>query len=209
MTGPLLRLLHHIPQGVLAGLFFIMGFQALEGNGITTKLLFLLRDGALTPAGHALRRREGIRRGAVWAFVLVELVGFAATFAITQTVAAVGFPVFIFLLIPLRAMVLPKWLSPEELAVLDEPTASPFTMESVGGSFGGPGEDGFLDSPGAESGDETDREEGRKKKEGMGVLDGGGRVGGDRRSEEELAELGEGGGVRRRRLSALHREGSA
>jgi hypothetical protein len=36
---------------------------------------------------------------------------------------------------------------------------------------------------------------------------GGGRVG-DRRSEEELAELGE-GGMRRRRLSALHREGSA
>lgn len=67
----------------------------------------------------------------------LELVGFGATFAITQTVAAVGFPVFILALIPARAVLLPRWLSAEELAVLDGPTASPFTMESVGGSYGG------------------------------------------------------------------------
>ena len=41
MTGPLLVVLHLIPQGVLAGLFFIMGVQALQGNGITQKLVFL------------------------------------------------------------------------------------------------------------------------------------------------------------------------
>lgn len=216
MTGPLLTVLHLIPQGVLAGLFFIMGFQALEANGITAKLLFLFRDQALTPAGHPLRtsRGDGARRRAVWLFVLVELVGFGATFAITQTVAAVGFPVFILLLIPIRAMLLPKFLSPEELAVLDEPTASPFTMESVGGTFGGAGGSGgrgvFLEAPEGESGEETDRS--RRKKEGAnggsegGVL--GGKVG--RRSEEELAELGESRlGVVRRRLSMLHREESA
>ena len=44
MTGPLLVVLHLIPQGVLAGLFFIMGIQALESNGITAKILFLARD---------------------------------------------------------------------------------------------------------------------------------------------------------------------
>ncbi|KAK4242288.1 HCO3 transporter family-domain-containing protein [Achaetomium macrosporum] len=193
MTGPLLHVLHLIPQGVLAGLFFIMGFQALEGNGITTKLLFLLRDEALTPRDHPLRARKGVvRRGAVWLFVLVELVGFGATFAITQTVAAVGFPVFILLLIPVRAMLLPKWLTPEELAVLDEPTASPFTMESVGGSFGGPGRSGdggdlFLDAPEGESGEETDRSRGKEKEtDRLGE-----RV--DGRSDVELAELGRAG----------------
>ena len=41
MSGPLLVVLHVIPQGVLAGLFFIMGVQALEANGITNKVLFL------------------------------------------------------------------------------------------------------------------------------------------------------------------------
>lgn len=227
MTGPLLTVLHLIPQGVLAGLFFIMGFQALEANGITAKLLFLFRDEALTPPNHPLRRgvSAGVRRGAVWVFVLVELVGFGATFAITQTVAAVGFPVFIFLLIPLRAMVLPKLLTKEELAVLDEPTASPFTMESVGGVYGGSGSGSgsmFLDADEEGGGRSASRsasvsgaeEEGRrerpkvgkdKEKEGVVVGRAGGATG---LSEEELAELGEGGlaGGVRRRLSTVNRE---
>ncbi|KAI2623424.1 HCO3 transporter family-domain-containing protein [Xylaria nigripes] len=133
-TGPLLIVLHLIPQAVLAGLFFIMGFQALQGNGITAKLLFLFRDKRLTPSNHPLYRVE--RRGAVWAFVIIELLGFAATFAITQTIAAVGFPVIIFALIPLRALVMPHFFTPQELGILDAPTASPFTMESVGGVYG-------------------------------------------------------------------------
>ena len=31
---------------------------------------------------------------------------------------------------------MPAWFKPEELSVLDSPTASAFTLESVGGSFG-------------------------------------------------------------------------
>jgi hypothetical protein len=41
--------------------------------------------------------------------------------------AAVGFPVIILMLIPLRALVVPRMtFSPEELGILDRPTASPF-----------------------------------------------------------------------------------
>ncbi|KAK4104720.1 hypothetical protein N658DRAFT_187044 [Parathielavia hyrcaniae] len=215
MTGPLLSVLHLIPQGVLAGLFFIMGFQALEANGITTKLLFLLRDEALTPPAHPLRAAGGVRRRAVWLFVAVELVGFAATFAITQTVAAVGFPVFILLLIPVRALLLPRWLSPAELAVLDEPTASPFTMEGIGGTFGGGGGGVYLDAPeGGQSGVELGESSRGKMEGGSGGGGGAGegvlgkRVEG--RSELELAELGESrSGSVRRRLSTVHREGSS
>lgn len=134
MTGPLLVVLHLIPQGVLAGLFFIMGVQALQGNGITQKLIFLARDHKFTPGSDPLKRLE--RRSAIWAFVILELVGFGATFAITQTIAAIGFPVIILLLIPVRSFLLPLWFRPEELATLDAPTASPFTMESVGGTYG-------------------------------------------------------------------------
>ncbi|SPO00728.1 related to chloride-bicarbonate anion exchanger AE2 [Cephalotrichum gorgonifer] len=134
MSGPLLVCLHLIPHGVLAGLFFVMGVQALAANGITAKLLFLARDRSLTPPGHPLL---GVRRrAAIWWFVAVELVGFGATFAITQTIAAVGFPVFIMALIPIRTLVLPRWFSREELDALDAPTASPFTMESCGGIHG-------------------------------------------------------------------------
>ncbi|KAF9881236.1 hypothetical protein CkaCkLH20_01386 [Colletotrichum karsti] len=172
MTGPLLVVLHLIPHGVLAGLFFVMGVQALEGNGITLKLLFLARDRNLTPPSHPLNQ---IRRRAVWGFVAIELVGFGATFAITQTVAAVGFPVFIMLLIPIRAWLLPRWFSGQELGVLDGPTASPFTMESVGGVYGGDAE---------EDSDETRFEDGPKSRQASGSE-------GVLRSAEEDVELGQ------------------
>ena len=135
MSGPLLIVLHLIPQGVLAGLFFVMGVQALEANGITAKLVFLGRDHGLTPREADLNAVR--RRPAIWLFVGIELVAFGATFAITQTVAAVGFPVFILALIPMRALLLPKLFRPEELDVLDAPTASDFTMEGIGGAWGG------------------------------------------------------------------------
>ncbi|KAK1142441.1 hypothetical protein N8T08_007803 [Aspergillus melleus] len=134
MSGPLLIVLHLIPQGVMAGLFFIMGVQALQGNGITQKLIFLAQDKDFTSGSNPLKRLE--RRTAIWAFVILELIGFGGTFAITQTIAAIGFPVIILLLIPVRAFLLPRWFTREELSTLDGPTASPFTMESVGGTHG-------------------------------------------------------------------------
>lgn len=134
MTGPLLIVLHLIPQGVLAGLFFVMGVQALQGNGITQKLIFLAQDKDFTPASNPLKRLK--RRSAIWVFVILQLIGFGATFAITQTIAAIGFPVIILLLIPVRSFLFPLWFTSEELGALDAPTASPFTMESVGGTYG-------------------------------------------------------------------------
>ena len=133
MTGPLLVVLHLIPQGVLAGLFFIMGVQALEGNGITLKILYLCRDRHLTSPSDPLSRIN--RKQAIYFFVAVELLGFGATFAITQTIAAIGFPIIILLLVPVRTFLLPRYFTQDELSILDAPTASPFTMESVGGNF--------------------------------------------------------------------------
>lgn len=134
MSAPILEVLHLIPQGVLAGLFFIMGVQALQANGITQKLIFLAQDKNLTPVSNPLKQLK--RRSAIWNFVILQITVFGATFAITQTLAAIGFPVFIILLIPIRSFLLPYWFTHEELAVLDSPTASPFTMESVGGTHG-------------------------------------------------------------------------
>ncbi|KAJ4340924.1 hypothetical protein N0V95_007378 [Ascochyta clinopodiicola] len=134
MSGPLLIVLHLIPQAVLAGLFFVMGIQALEANGITAKLIFLLTDHQLISPSEPLTQIS--RKWVVWAFVGLELIGFGATFAITQTIAAIGFPVFILLYIPMRTFLMPRFFSVAELSVLDAPTASPFTMESVSGNHG-------------------------------------------------------------------------
>lgn len=135
MTGPLLTVLNLIPHGVLAGLFFVMGIQALKSNGITNKIAFLVRDKTLTPSDEPLLRVK--RRSAVWKFVAIELISFGATLGITHTVAAVGFPVFIMALIPIRVLLMPHWFTNEELTILDEPTASPFTMAGIGGAWGG------------------------------------------------------------------------
>lgn len=134
MSGPLLIVLHLIPQAVLAGLFFVMGIQALEANGITAKIVFLLTDHSLISHSEPLNQIQ--RKWVVWAFVGLELLGFGATFAITQTIAAIGFPVFILLYIPMRMLLMPRFFSESELKILDAPTASPFTMESVGGNHG-------------------------------------------------------------------------
>ncbi|KAF7297733.1 Phosphoglycerate mutase-like protein [Mycena kentingensis (nom. inval.)] len=124
LTGPFLHVLSLIPRGVLAGLFWYMGVNALQGNGITLKLLYFLRDRKLTLPNDPLRK---VRRGHLLLFVAVQLVGFGATFAITQTTAAIGFPVVIMLLVPLRVWGVPRLgFTPEELAILDGPTASPF-----------------------------------------------------------------------------------
>ncbi|KAG8705487.1 hypothetical protein FRC09_002924 [Ceratobasidium sp. 395] len=133
MSGPFQHVLGLVPRGVLAGLFWFMGTDALRTSGVTEKLLYLIRDPALIPRREPLRR---VRRSRVALFVGIELVGFGATMAITQTIAAIGFPIVIFLLVPVRTLLIPLLpFTVEELGILDGPTASPFTMESVGGSI--------------------------------------------------------------------------
>ena len=192
MTGPLLIVLHLIPQAVLAGLFFIMGIQALQANGITLKLVFLAKDKALTARSDPLITIP--RRLSIWVFVALELIGFGATFAITQTIAAIGFPVFIFLYIPLRTLVMPLWFKREELLGLDQPTASPFTMESVGGNYGEEVED--VRVPGADEDSDAERGEAgsgweEKEERNVGVRSGRG----SRRGSADEIEV-EGGRTR-------------
>lgn len=134
MTGPFQTVLGQIPKGVLAGLFWYMGTDALWTSGVTAIFFFLIKDRHLTPADDPFHQ---VRKSRLWVWLLIELLGFAATFAITNTIAAIGFPVIITLLIPFRVLIIPKmsFFSPEELAILDGPVASPFTMASVGGSI--------------------------------------------------------------------------
>ena len=133
MTKPFEHVLGLIPKGVLAGLFWFMGSDALLSSGVTQKILFVIRDRRATSPDDPLL---DVRTSRIVLFTLIELLGFGATFAITQTIAAIGFPVIITLLVPLRVWVVPYLgFTKEELDILDGPVASPFTLESVGGSL--------------------------------------------------------------------------
>jgi hypothetical protein len=69
-----------------------MGADALQGNGITLKLLYLLRDESLTSADEPLRK---VRKSRLVLFVVIQLIGFGVTFAITQTIGTFwGHPAF-------------------------------------------------------------------------------------------------------------------
>jgi len=63
-----------------------------------------------------------------------QWLGIATTVAISQTIAAIGFPVLIIALIPLRWLFLPTRFTLEELHTLDAPTAdNDVVLASLGG----------------------------------------------------------------------------
>ncbi|SCV68754.1 BQ2448_875 [Microbotryum intermedium] len=131
MTGPLLVTLSLMSRAMFAGIFIVVGWGSVEGNGIVHKTLFLLRDHNLTPRDHALLK---VRPKKIWLFVAIQWVFFVAIVAISETIAGIGFPVIITLLIPVRYYWVPRWFSLQELSVLDAPTAnSAATLVSLGG----------------------------------------------------------------------------
>jgi hypothetical protein len=60
-----------------------MGTDALQDNGITIKLLYLIRDKTLTSPDDPLRK---VRISRLLMFVTIQLVAFGAMFVITQTI---------------------------------------------------------------------------------------------------------------------------
>lgn len=68
-------------------------------------------------------------------YIGLQALGVACTVAISQTIAAIGFPVLVTALIPLRTFLMPKWFSEHELATLDALTANnPAVLVSFGGT---------------------------------------------------------------------------
>lgn len=131
MTGPLLVVLHTIPRALFAGVFFIVGLGGILGSNILSSLVFLMSERRfLNPSDPRL----ALSRSRIVMFVGLQITAVAATVAISQTIGAIGFPVLITSLIPLRWVLMPKWFTTEELAVLDALTAdNPVVLASLGG----------------------------------------------------------------------------
>lgn len=135
MTGPLLTVLHTMPAAVFAGVFFVVGWGSIESNGIVAKALYLMSERRFiqpdNPLNQVSRRKIGL-------FIGIQILGVACTVAISQTIAAIGFPVLITALIPLRVFLMPRWFTKHELSVLDNLTAdNPTVLVSFGGTPAG------------------------------------------------------------------------
>jgi hypothetical protein len=75
---------HEVPQNLRYFFYsWYMGVDALHSNGITKKCLYLIKDKNITSIQDPLNK---VRNSRILLFVCVQLLGFGAAFAITQTV---------------------------------------------------------------------------------------------------------------------------
>lgn len=65
-----------------------MGLDALSSNGVTMKIVYLLRDRSLTSPKDPLHK---VRKSRIVLFTLIELLAFGATMAIVQTIGIFPF----------------------------------------------------------------------------------------------------------------------
>ncbi|KAK0129757.1 hypothetical protein ONS96_000312 [Cadophora gregata f. sp. sojae] len=131
MTGPLLIVLHTMPRAIFCGVFFVVGWGSIESNGITQKLLFLMTERRFVQQAEPLLK---VRRRKIWLYLMFQIVGVILPVAISQTIAAIGFPVLVCALIPFRWKTMPRWFTVKELEIMDDLTAN---NEVVLASFGG------------------------------------------------------------------------
>jgi hypothetical protein len=151
MTGPLLAVLSTMPAAVFAGVFFVVGVSegisslcmlelvlteqqwgSIESNGILAKFWYLNSEKRFIDPKNPLNT---VSRSKIWMYIGLQALGVACTVAISQTIAAIGFPVLIIALIPLRTLLMPKWFTLHDLAALDALTANnPAVLVSFGGT---------------------------------------------------------------------------
>lgn len=131
MTGPLLTVLHTMPRSIFAGVFFVVGWGSIESNGILQRLIWLIQEPRFIQPTDPLLT---VRRSKIGLYLVWQASGVLSSVAISQTIAAIGFPVLIISLIPLRWFLLPKMFSAKELMVLDALTAdNEVVLASLGG----------------------------------------------------------------------------
>ncbi|OZJ05700.1 hypothetical protein BZG36_01456 [Bifiguratus adelaidae] len=114
----ILHILGLVPRAVLAGLFLYMGLESFVGNTLAERVALFFRDKNLTPPG--LNSAHGIPTKIVFSFTAIQLVALGLIFYITESPAAISFPVFILLLLPLRMWVLPRIMEQRWLESLDD-----------------------------------------------------------------------------------------
>ncbi|KAL6064778.1 Anion transporter [Balamuthia mandrillaris] len=126
MLSPgLIKVLAWIPRGILSGLFLYMGFASFYGNQFAERLMLLITDPRRRPGYPYL---FGVPFGVTVLFTGIQLLLWAIIFAVTssRTPAAVVFPLFILLLVPLRVFLFPRIsLMKHYLDKLDEPMVKP------------------------------------------------------------------------------------
>lgn len=114
----------------------LLQWGSIESNGILAKFLHIQSERRFIQRSDKLTT---VRRRKVLLFIALQMAGVASCVAVSHTLAAIGFPVLIILLIPLRIFLVPRWFSLGELQIMDDFTAtSAVVLASLGGKPGLP-----------------------------------------------------------------------
>jgi hypothetical protein len=114
----MLPLLKYVPMATLFGIFLFMGFVSLQGIQFVERLGFWLMDSSLYPINHYTRR---VPTRTIHLFTLVQFICLVVLCVVNVSPyepVQILFPVFIALLVPIRAM-LGHFFDTDHLAFLD------------------------------------------------------------------------------------------
>lgn len=112
LATPILRA---IPLAALHGLFLFMGVASMHGNQFFERVDLWFKDPAMYPSAHFLRR---VPTRTVHAFTALQAACLVVLWVVKASPAGILFPLFIALLVPVRAM-MPRWFDPAHVEALD------------------------------------------------------------------------------------------
>lgn len=117
-----LGLFELIPMAVLFGLFLYMGVASLSSNQFWERIKLWLMDPALYPPTHYIRK---VPVGVIHRYTLIQLACLAVLWAVQASPLGIVFPLLIALLVPLRLLVLGRWLPSRYFPALDAAKEEP------------------------------------------------------------------------------------
>lgn len=107
--------LREIPMPVLYGLFLYMGITSMRGNQFFERLRLWLTDPSLLPSVHYVRR---VPTPVIHKFTAVQACCLAVLWIVKSSAIGILFPIFIALLVPVRAL-MARFIAAEHLTNLD------------------------------------------------------------------------------------------
>ncbi|CAC5412080.1 Anion exchange protein 3,Anion exchange protein 2,Band 3 anion transport protein,Electrogenic sodium bicarbonate cotransporter 4 [Mytilus coruscus] len=106
-----------VPMAVLFGVFLYLGISSLSGVQMFKRLKLLLIPVKYHPSRGFVRRVKTMK---MHLFTIIQLVLLVLLLIIKSTAAALAFPLFVILLVPLRISGLPRIFTGQELHELDQ-----------------------------------------------------------------------------------------
>jgi MFS superfamily sulfate permease-like transporter len=127
VTLLIMPIISMIPHAVLSGTFLYMGVSGLGDNGLFDRACGMLMEPALRPALWSGGTEKPDWAQQVTRYTLTQLACVTVIFIISLNCflglngppISIAFPFFIAALVPIREKILPKFLSEEELEILD------------------------------------------------------------------------------------------